>query len=116
MTFNVQSALKVTQGLYRVSGLMRNSQKESGFVCGISHHQILFLVVLQWGAAGAEIEVPSVENMALKGSPFKAWSRSVFSHSITAMLAIIDFFLANFYLSGPFTCIFSKTSPRFFLC
>ena len=27
-----------------------------------------------------------------------------------------DFFLANFYPSGPFTCIFSKTSPEFFLC
>ena len=27
-----------------------------------------------------------------------------------------DFFLAYFYTSGPFTCIFSKTSPAFFLC
>ena len=27
-----------------------------------------------------------------------------------------DFFLAYFYPSGPFTCIFSKTSPNFFLC
>ena len=26
------------------------------------------------------------------------------------------FFLVNFYPSGPFTCIFSKTSPEFFLC
>ena len=26
------------------------------------------------------------------------------------------FLLANFYTSGPFTCIFSKTSPEFFLC
>ena len=25
-----------------------------------------------------------------------------------------DFFLANFYPPGPFTCIFSKTSPKFF--
>ena len=29
----------------------------------------------QWGAADAEIKVPSVENAELKGSPFKAWSR-----------------------------------------
>ena len=28
-----------------------------------------------------------------------------------AMLTARDFFLANFYPSGPFTCIFSKTSP-----
>ena len=27
-----------------------------------------------------------------------------------------DFFLVNFYPSGPFTCIFSKTSPDFFVC
>ena len=27
-----------------------------------------------------------------------------------------DFFLANFYPSSPFTCIFSKTSSEFFLC
>ena len=27
-----------------------------------------------------------------------------------------DFFRANFYPSGPFTCIFPKTSPKFFLC
>ena len=27
-----------------------------------------------------------------------------------------DFFLAYFYTSGPFTCIFSKPSPNFSLC
>ena len=31
-----------------------------------------------------------------------------------ATLTARDFFLANFYPSGPFTCIFSKTSPDFF--
>ena len=31
----------------------------------------------QWGAADAEIKVPSGENTALKRSPFKAWSISV---------------------------------------
>ena len=31
-------------------------------------------------AADAEIKVPFVENTELKGSPFKAWSRSVYSH------------------------------------
>ena len=35
----------------------------------------------QWGAADAEIKVPSGENTVLKRSPFKAWSRSVYSHS-----------------------------------
>ena len=35
----------------------------------------------QWGAADAEIKVPYVENTEHKGSPFKAWSRSVYSHT-----------------------------------
>ena len=35
--------------------------------------------------------------------------------AIHATLTARDFFLAYFYISGPCTCIFSKTS-RFFLC
>ena len=31
-----------------------------------------------------------------------------------ATLTARDFFLANFYPSGPFTCFYSKTSPNFF--
>ena len=34
--------------------------------------------------------------------------------AIHAMLSARDFFLAYFYPSSPFTCIFSKTSPDFF--
>ena len=36
--------------------------------------------------------------------------------AIHATLTARNFFLAYFYPSGPFTCIFSKTSPNFFLC
>ena len=39
---------------------------------------------LQWGAADAEIKVPSGENLELKGFPFKVWSRSVYSHTCYA--------------------------------
>ena len=60
----------------------------------------------QWGAADAEIKVPSRENTELERSPFKAWSRSVIA--IHATFTARDFFLANFYPSGPFTCIFPK--------
>ena len=35
----------------------------------------------QWGAVDAEIKVPSGENTELKQSPFKARSRSVYSHT-----------------------------------
>ena len=34
--------------------------------------------------------------------------------AIRATLTARDFFLAYFYPSSPFTCIFSKTSPDFF--
>ena len=34
----------------------------------------------QWGAADAEVKVPSDKNTELKGSPFQAWSRSVYSY------------------------------------
>ncbi|WP_419649261.1 hypothetical protein, partial [Thiolapillus sp.] len=42
------------------------------------------LITPQWGAADAEIKVPSGENTELKRSPFHAWSRSVYSHTCYA--------------------------------
>ena len=39
--------------------------------------EISLPVAPQWGAADAEIKVPSGENTQFKRSPFKAWSRSV---------------------------------------
>ena len=42
------------------------------------------LLSVQWGTADAEIKIPSVENTELKGSPFKAWSRSVYSRTCYA--------------------------------
>ena len=45
----------------------------------------VFLVLIpQWGAADAEIKVPVVENTELKRSPFRAWSRSAYSHTNNA--------------------------------
>ena len=38
----------------------------------------------RWGAVGVEIKVPSGDNTELKHSPFKAWSRSVYSHTCYA--------------------------------
>ena len=54
------------------------------------HCMILFwlvectMILPQWGASDAEIKVPSVEKTELKRSPFKAWSRSVYSHTCYA--------------------------------
>ena len=66
----------------------------------------------QWGTVDAEIEVQSVENPERKGSPSKACSTSVYYVTHIAR----DFFLANLYPPGSFTCIFSKTPPEFSLC
>ena len=63
------------------------------------------------GAADAKMIVPFGENTELKRSPFKAWSRSVYSHTCYAYCQ--GFFLAYFYTSGPFTCIFPKPLPIF---
>ena len=49
---------------------------------------------LQWGAADAEIKVPSGENIELKRSLFKAWSKSVYSHTCYA------------YCQGFLSCLF----------
>ena len=65
----------------------------------------------QWGAADAEIKVPSGGNTVFKCSPFKAWSRSVYSHTCYAYRQ--GFLPCLFLPSGPFTRIFSKTSPDF---
>ena len=62
-------------------------------------------MTLQWGAAKAEINGPSVENTELAGSPFKTRGRSYIA--IHAVLSARDFFLA---IS---TLLFH--SPAFFL-
>ena len=54
------------------------------FVEKLEVTKILFFNPPQWGAADAEIKVPSGENTELKRSPFKAWSRSVYSHTYYA--------------------------------
>ena len=45
---------------------------------------ILVTKAPQRGAADAEIIVPADENTELKGSPFKAWNRSAYSHACYA--------------------------------
>ena len=66
----------------------------------------------QWGAADAEIKVPSGENTDLKQSPFKAWSRSVYRH--TCYAHCLEFLPCLFLPSSPFTCIFFQNLFQFF--
>ena len=68
----------------------------------------------QWGAADAEIKVPSGENTELKRSRFKTWSRSVYSHTC---YVYCQRFLPC--LCIPFQSIrlhFYQNLSRFFLC
>ena len=70
-----------------------------------------FFFFPQWGDADAEIKVPSGENTELKLFPFKAWSRSVYSHTCYAHCQT---FLPCLFL--PFRSIhlhFSRTSSDF---
>ena len=55
-------------------------------VCARAHARMYVCVSLspplpQWGAADAEIKVPSCESTELKRSPFKARNRSGYSHT-----------------------------------
>ena len=74
---------------------------------------LCFAFAPQWGAAGAEIKVPSGENTELRRSPFKAWSRSVYRHTCCAYC---QGFLPYFYRSCLSTCIFFQNLSRFLLC
>ena len=68
----------------------------------------------QWEAADAEIKVPFGENTELKRYPFKAWSRSLYSHTC---YAYCQGFLPCLFLN--FRSIhlhFFQSLPRFFLC
>ena len=65
-----------------------------------------------WGAADAEIKVPSDENIEIKHSLLKPGVGQYIA--IHATLTIRELFLAYFYPFGPFICIFSRTSPDFF--
>ena len=49
--------------------------------CQFFQREVIMLISAQWGAADAEIKVPSGENTELKRSPFKAWSRPLYSHT-----------------------------------
>ena len=53
-----------------------------------------------------------VRTQSLNVLPFKPGVGQYIA--IHATLTARDFFLAYFYTSGPFICIFSKTSPDFF--
>ena len=67
----------------------------------------------QLGAADAEIIVPSSENRELKRSPFKAWSRSVYSRTCYAYCQGL---LPGLFLPFRYIHLHFFQNSRFFLC
>ena len=74
---------------------------------------------LQCGAADAEIRVPFDEDTELKRSPFKAWSRSVYSHTCYAysqgFLPCLFLTFRSIHLPVHSPAFFSQNLSRFFL-
>ena len=68
-----------------------------------SEAQFFFFKTPQWGAADTEIKVPLKPGVGQY-------------IAVHAAVTARDSFLTNFCTSGPFTCIFSKTPPEFFMC
>ena len=64
------------------------------------------------GSCGRRNQAHLVRTQILKVLPLKPGVGQYIA--IHATLTARDFFLAYFYTSGPFTCIFSKTSPEIF--
>ena len=73
---------------------------------------MIFFSPPQWGAADAEIKVPSGEYTELKRSPFIAWSRSVYSHTCYAYCQGFLPCLSTLPVHSP--ALFSKISPDIF--
>ena len=73
-----------------------NRLKKNPWLCGMMTCGMTNLEIEspQWGAADAEIKVPSGENTELKRSPFQAWSKSIYSHACYA------------YCHGFLSCLF----------
>ena len=67
-----------------------------------------------WELRMQKLKSHLVRTQSLNVLPFKPGVGQYIA--IYATLTAREFFLAYFYPSSPFTCIFSKTSPNFFLC
>ena len=77
--------------------------------CRITMYCIALYAPL-WRAADAKAIVPSDENTELNGSPFKAWGRSVYSHTR------YDYCLLISTLPGHWPAFFPRPLPSFFSC
>ena len=125
ITAQLNGPLPKRGGAYR-SPWKKNPDKQSENRCDDQRLKSMFLMTitppppLQLPRSGElrtqKLKSHLVRTQGLNVLPLKP---GVGQHmAIHATLTIRDFFHAYFYPSGPFTCIFSKTSPPrfFFLC
>ena len=85
----------------------------------IDYFDLVVLTVLCPGPRSGELRMQKLKSHLLRTQSLKVLRlKSEIGQytDIRARLTDRDFFIANFYPSGPFTCIFSKPSPEFFLC
>ena len=73
-----------------------------------------YMTAWQWGNADAEIKVPTGGNTALKRFPFKAWGRSVYSHTCKRLLP--DIFSLPICTLPVHSPAFFQSLSRFFVC
>ena len=99
--------------------IFRHTSKNMSSVC--SHFETLqfsrpppLYTSPQWGAVDAEIKVPSGESTELKRSPFKAWSKYVYSHTCYAYCQ--GFLPCSFLPFSSNHLYFSRNLSRFLLC
>ena len=70
-----QRELTEAQNVYWLTGMIGEDVLHDNFILIQT-----FESIPNWGAADAEIKVPSGETTELKRSPFKAWSRSCYAY------------------------------------
>ena len=90
---------------------MKPPETQTFFIKPLVTTHVIHETAPQCRTVDAEIKVPSGENTELKCSPLKpgVGQYIVIHDTLTAR----DCFLAYFYPSSPFTCIFSKPLPIF---
>ena len=78
-------------------------------LCGSDH----FPVIL---SRSGELQTQKLKSHLLRTQSLNVLplKPGVGQYPVHATLTVSDFFLANFYPSGPFTCIFPEPLPRFF--
>ena len=79
--------------------------------CGVAH---LCYAIRSGELRMQKLKSHLVRTQSLNVLPFKPGVGQYIA--IHATLTAREFLLAYFYPSSPFTCIFSETSPNFFLC